>query len=84
MVRVIFCDLPIADLEGHNPTLAIAIEIGHANVTLNERIVNVRLVIDLLSFVHVFVKYKNMLVSHDKQKFFTIESIDEECITEHF
>ena len=83
MVSVVFCDLSISDLEGHHPSLTVAIEIWHGDAALNERRMNVRLVIKLLSFVHVLVKYENMLVTHDNEKFVAIERAYDERITEH-
>ena len=66
VVGVPFSDLVIADLEGHHPSFTLAVEIWHANVALNECVMNVGLVINLLDFVHVVVKYENMFVTHDE------------------
>ena len=84
VICIIFCDLVVANLEGHHPRFTIAIEIRHADIALNECWVDFRLIVNLRYLVHVFVKDEDMLVSHDKQMFVTIESIDRECITEHF
>ena len=76
----------VADLESHHPGGSIALEgivVWSSDVVLDQHFDSVILVVDSCHLLHVFIKYKGMLVSEDHEAVSVLPGRDDEGVSKH-